>query len=297
MAMCLYPAEWRKRYGAEFQYLLDDVQAGWRDLLDVLLGGVKIWLTEETFMHISRTFKIVMGVAALALLLAAGWKMEAEPEYEATTVVIVDPAHATDVAGVTAALVNLGTGDRLSMVKDQLLSTTRLQRIIDVYDLYKPLRGHKTQMEIIERMRSDIQVDVIQYPGGGAVRAFRITYRGPKAPLVAQVTNQLASLFIEENLKIRNVGVDPLNKRLVQLRDQLKTGEASLRAAKSPEDRAMQARDLGLMRDYYAKLFVQKLEAETASQMDQSRRFTILDPARIPEKPARYRPRFLTASW
>jgi hypothetical protein len=164
--------------------------------------------------------------------------------------------------------------------------------------LYKTLKGHKTQQEIIARMRSDIRAELVHNPWG-EVRAFRITYRGPKAPLVAQVTNQLASLFIEENLKIRNVndGVDLLNKRLVQLREQLKTAEASLRAAKSPEDREMQARDLGLMRDYYAKLFVQKLEAETASQMDRGRRFTILDPARIPEKPARYRPRFLTASW
>jgi uncharacterized protein involved in exopolysaccharide biosynthesis len=294
--MRLYPADWRRRYGVEFQYLLDDTQAGWRDLWDVLRAGFKMRLNikgETYLMHLSRNFKIFAGSCAVALLLFVGWKTQAEPEYEATTMVIVDSARVSD-----STLTYLGPSERLGMVQDRLLSATRLQRIIDVYDLYKSWKGHKTQQEIIERMRSDIQVELIRgLDGSGAVRAFRITYRGRNAPLVAQVTNQLASLFIEENLKMRNEGVDLLDKRLVQLREQLKKDEASLRAAKSPEDREMQARDLGLRRDYYAKLFVQKLEAETASQMDRSQRFTILDPARIPEKPARYRARFLTAAW
>jgi hypothetical protein len=295
--MRLYPANWQRRYGVEFQFLLDDTHAGWRDLWDVLWGGFKMRLNikgETHLMHLSRHFKIVIGTCAVALLLFVGWKTEAEPEYEATTMVMVNTARVPD--STPPIFVNLGNSERPAIVQDFFLVTGRLQRIIDTYDLYKPWKAHKTQQEIIERMRSDIQVELIRSLDGGAVRAFRITYRGGNAPLVAQVTNQLASLFIEDNLKVRSEGVDMLEKRLAQLREELKKDEASLRAAKSPEDREMQARDLGLRRDYYAKLFVQKLEAETASQVEWSKRF-IVDPARIPEKPARYRPRFLTASW
>ena len=153
-------------------------------------------------MHISRNFKIVLGVSALALLLIAGWEREAEPEYEATTMILVDPAKVPDATAAT--LINLEAGERLSAIHDQLMSSTRLQRIIDVYGLYKSLKGHKTQEEILDRMRSDIKVELVRkMDGSGSLRAFRITYCGRNPPLVAQVTNQLASLFIEENLKVR----------------------------------------------------------------------------------------------
>ena len=53
-------------------------------------------------------------------------------------------------------------------------------------------------------MRSDISVQVVSDFGASQdLQAFRITYSGKEARLVAQVTNELASLFIEENLKAR----------------------------------------------------------------------------------------------
>jgi hypothetical protein len=199
----------------------------------------------------------------------------------------------------------LGAKDRLGQINDQLMSQTRLQRIIDTYQLYPSLRGHKTPKEIIERMRGDITLELVHnLEGSGPLRGFRVTYRGPVAPLVAQVTNQLASLFIEENLKVREQHVEGtvefLDRRLAQLRERLKKQEAALRQEKSPDDRELEARDLALSREYYSKLYIQKLEAETSREIEvrqKSERFTILDPARIPEKPARYRPRFLTAGW
>ena len=33
----LYPASWRRRYGIEFEALLEDTSLDWRDVLDVLL--------------------------------------------------------------------------------------------------------------------------------------------------------------------------------------------------------------------------------------------------------------------
>jgi hypothetical protein len=38
LAAGLYPAEWRGRYGAEFDALLDDAGLQWRDLADVIRG-------------------------------------------------------------------------------------------------------------------------------------------------------------------------------------------------------------------------------------------------------------------
>ena len=41
----LYPARWRRRYGAEFDALLGDITPGWRDFFDVLKGALAMHMT------------------------------------------------------------------------------------------------------------------------------------------------------------------------------------------------------------------------------------------------------------
>jgi hypothetical protein len=40
LAARLYPAWWRRRYGAEYDALLEEIRPGWRDLLSVLTGAL-----------------------------------------------------------------------------------------------------------------------------------------------------------------------------------------------------------------------------------------------------------------
>ena len=40
-AAWLYPPRWRRRYGVEFDALLEDVRPGWRELLNVLKGALE----------------------------------------------------------------------------------------------------------------------------------------------------------------------------------------------------------------------------------------------------------------
>jgi polysaccharide chain length determinant protein (PEP-CTERM system associated) len=139
---------------------------------------------------------IVFGAASVV---AMRWP----DEYKADTLILVDPQKVPE--RYVSTTVSMDVGGRLSTINQQLMSSTRLQRIIDTYDLYKSLKGHRTQEEIIEQMRSDIKVEVVRnFDGGGRnLGAFRIVYIGRTPALVAQVCNQLASLFIEENLKVR----------------------------------------------------------------------------------------------
>jgi hypothetical protein len=317
LAMLLYPAAWRRRYGAELSFLLEDAHSGWRDLFDVVKGGLRARLTAQLklpyfvqgeIMRLLNPFptrKIVTALAAVSMLLVAGWYLLPQAEFQADTLILIDPAKVSESQHLP--LTELDARGRLNMIDQMLMSSTRLQRVIDTYDLYKNLKGRKRQEEIIQKMRSDITVELAPNPyekTDGALRAFRIAYRYPNASIVAQVTNQLASLFIEENLKIREQFVEGnlefLDKRLESLRQQLTQAEARLHAAKSDEERSVQGRDLTLLRDYYSKLFTQSLELTTdayAEKWQKSERFTILDPARIPETPARLRPRFMTAGW
>lgn len=38
----LYPAQWRKRYGEEFEALLEDSAPGLRAILDLMKGAIKM---------------------------------------------------------------------------------------------------------------------------------------------------------------------------------------------------------------------------------------------------------------
>jgi hypothetical protein len=48
LAANLYPQAWRKRYGVEFDALLEYYDPGWREFSDVLRGAFKMQMTIAT---------------------------------------------------------------------------------------------------------------------------------------------------------------------------------------------------------------------------------------------------------
>jgi hypothetical protein len=62
---------------------------------------------------------------------------------------------------------------------------------------------------VITKMRKNISVSVVSDFGASQdLQAFRITYSGREPHLVAQVTDELASQFIDENLKAKESAGD-----------------------------------------------------------------------------------------
>ncbi len=122
--------------------------------------------------------------------------------YISETVILVDPQKVPD--NYVKATVSGDIRNRLGTLKQQILSATRLQKIIDSLNLYPGERKTMAREDVITRMRSDIEVSVVSEFGGSQdLQAFRIIYSGADPQLVSQVANELASLFIEENLKAR----------------------------------------------------------------------------------------------
>ena len=99
--------------------------------------------------------------------------------------------------------------------------------------------------EVVERMRRDIalEVKVVDVRGQRqATVAFTIEYIGLVPETVAQVTNRLASLYIEENQKVRERQAAGTAEFLrVQLRDT----KARLDAPFREDLVAIRDRDLG----------------------------------------------------
>ncbi len=104
-----------------------------------------------------------------------------------------------------SSTVNNDIQDRLATISQQILSSTRLQKIIDDFGLYREQRRTHVQEEIFRMMRDDITVKLERGWTGNKPGAFRVGYSGPNPALVAQVANRIASLYIEENLRSREI--------------------------------------------------------------------------------------------
>ncbi len=152
--------------------------------------------------------------------------------YTSETVILVDPQKVPD--SYVKATVTGDVRDRLGTLSQQILSVTRLQKIIDTFGLYVEERKKLAREDVILQMRKHITVSVVSDFGGSQdLQAFRISYSGKDARLVAQVTNELASLFIEENLKAREQQAEGttefLTNQLSETRKKLEEQEAQLR--------------------------------------------------------------------
>ena len=99
--------------------------------------------------------------------------------------------------------------ERLQAINQRIMSTTRLIQIMNKFNLYSDLRQKMTTDGIIDLMRKDIKFETISASGGKAGRpgtatiAFTVSYDGKNPQAVQQVANELASLYLEENIRTR----------------------------------------------------------------------------------------------
>jgi succinoglycan biosynthesis transport protein ExoP len=145
----------------------------------------------------------IVGVAAaIALLLPPVYK-------SSSTILIEDQEIPSEYVHTT---VTSYVEKRLQEIKQKIMSTTRLLEIIDKYELYTDLKKRKTTEEIVEKMRDDISLKLIsaevidKHTGQNtnATIAFTLSYQGKNDPAkVQRVASVLASLFLEENIKVR----------------------------------------------------------------------------------------------
>jgi polysaccharide chain length determinant protein (PEP-CTERM system associated) len=134
-------------------------------------------------------------------------------KYRSETVMLVVPQQVPENyvrSAVTAKL-----EDRMQSINQQILSRTRLERIIHDFNLYENERRVGIMEDVIEKMRTkDIDVRVLKGD------AFLIAYSGDNPQVVRRVTERLASAFIEENLRDRELLAEGTNQFLtVQLED------------------------------------------------------------------------------
>lgn len=119
-------------------------------------------------------------------------------------------------------VVNDVLNQRLASMQEQILSRSRLQPIIEKFNLF---RGDAQPMEVlVARLRSTILVTpvkpIVRAPGD--LPGFYISYTGSEPHTTQQVCSEITSMFMEENLKLREKAAQGTTDFLVKQLDDAK---------------------------------------------------------------------------
>lgn len=151
------------------------------------------------------------------------------PVYSADTLILVESQKIPE--SFVAATVQTALAARLDKLKQQVLSTERLWKLIQELNLYQEQRRTHTREEVLRMMRSDMTISLERGWSTEQPGAFRVEYEAPVASLAAEVTRRMGQFFIDENLRQREVEAKGTS---AFLGDQL---EASRRALQEQEAR------------------------------------------------------------
>jgi polysaccharide chain length determinant protein (PEP-CTERM system associated) len=118
--------------------------------------------------------------------------------YRSETLILIEPQRIP--TEYVRSTVSAKIEDRLQSISQQIMSRTRLEIIINDFNLYPGDRRLHPMEDVILRMRRDIEVQTVS-----GADAFRVAYQAGDPMTAMKVTNRLAALFIDENLKDREV--------------------------------------------------------------------------------------------
>jgi len=192
----------------------------WRDYRHVIIRR-RWWLLGPLF-----------AIGLLGLVVGHLWP----PLYRSEALILVEQQQVPQQYVTPNVVANLQ--DRLESMTQQILSRTRLQRLIEQFNLYRKERTHMTLDEVIDKMRQYIHLELVQAPGRpGSLTAFRLSFEGESPQTAQRVTNELTALFIEENLQARaqqSAGTTSfLENQLEEARQNLSQQERQLREFKA----------------------------------------------------------------
>jgi len=160
------------------------------------------------------------------------------PVYKATATIVIE-SHAVSENLVHSAVSGY-IEERLHELTQRVMSSRNLLMTIERFGLFTDLRDENTSQRLVEEMREDILIEnvttnVLSERSGREIpitTSFTVSFEGGKPEKLADVTNHLASLFLEEDARNReekaHSTIQFLDKRLAGLRSEIQETEAKL---------------------------------------------------------------------
>ncbi|MGA8104880.1 MAG: Wzz/FepE/Etk N-terminal domain-containing protein, partial [Candidatus Acidiferrales bacterium] len=204
----------------------------------------------EDYLAIARRHRLLLIVPALlGAILGYGISLTIPYQYLSQTLVLVKQPAVPD--SVVKPIVNEDLNQRLATMKQQILSRTRLEPIIQDFGLYKKDQEKGLPMEeLVARLRKTITVTLVESmtETRNQVPGFTVAVVSDNPRLAQQICTQITSMFIEESEKTLETSAanttDFISRQVTQAKVKLDEQDAKLAAFKRqfmgslPEDEA-----------------------------------------------------------
>lgn len=109
-------------------------------------------------------------------------------------------------ASLVPAVMAASADERVQVISQRIMTHNNLMRIADKYHIYADERETLKASEIVERVRESVGLAPIQAGlggrGGGTV-AFEVSFDSPSPEVAQGVANELVTLFLSENARVR----------------------------------------------------------------------------------------------
>jgi polysaccharide chain length determinant protein (PEP-CTERM system associated) len=184
-------------------------------------------LTPADYMAmLRRRWVLIVGLALSGLVLSYGVSCFLPAKFKSQTLVLIEQPTVSNK--IVESLDTTDVNQRLASMQQQILSRSRLEPIIRQFNLYPQDLSRKSMDELVLRLQKAIEVTPIlpmaetrasQLPG------FNITVTLDTARNAQGVCTALTSMFIEQNLRLRQEHSEVTTQFLVQ---ELAAAKASL---------------------------------------------------------------------
>ena len=128
------------------------------------------------------------------------------PKYMSQTLVLIEEQKVPD--DYVKPVISSDLDSRLSSMKEQILSRSRIQPVIEKYNLYST--GHVTMDERVDLTRKAIDIKPIRsaITNNKGLPGFFITFTAKDAHTAQLVCGEITSLFLNENLRSREASAE-----------------------------------------------------------------------------------------
>ncbi|HEY3824485.1 MAG TPA: hypothetical protein VGL82_07990 [Bryobacteraceae bacterium] len=188
----MYPANWRVRYGEEFEALLEDSAPDWRSIFDLLKGAIRMQFSVPSFPKLALALSLTGLLAGLAISFAVASRYVSTATLQFTAPVVhTNPPE-----------VHRNVNEYFLQLRTEILSRTSLSSIIQDprLDLYPAERAKIPLEDVIEQMRRDIQIMPTAPGSGPDYLPFILTFTYRDRLKAQQTVQALTTKFEDSNI-------------------------------------------------------------------------------------------------
>ena len=213
-----------------------------------MLGHRELTMQDYTGI-LKRRFWLILISAILFLGVGIGLTYVIQPQYVSKTLVLIERQKVPE--NYVQPVVTEDLGSRLASMREQILSRSRIQPIIEKFNLFA---GHQNTMDDrIEMTQKAIGIEPIpsSVTSSYGTPGFYITFKAQDARTAQQVCGEITTLFVGEDLSTRQNAAegttDFLKQQLADAKAKLDDQDAKLAAFEQKNFGALPDEEAGNM--------------------------------------------------